>query len=370
GTKSKGSPRTYCRSRVHDGVQPHQSRFSGTSPPVRHHLPRQNALYGPAKWLRLYWEDKGRGISGAHATTAVRLSHLSMSTHKNTGTMAQQSERGRSGEGLGGGSGIRIVRARGSSRSLQSWKKRRREGAPSMDEETQRSMGEGDLKVQKSIKTVKVALAGNLAITLAKFLSYWHSGSSAMLSEAVHSLVDSGNQALLLVGLHTASTAPDKRHQYGYGKSVYFWSLISALGTFWMGAGISLRHSIQDLLHPTMLVHKVSWETWGVLGFGFVVDGYVLVRTLREFMKTCPEGRPLIQHIKMASKWGRKVRDPTTLAVLLEDGGACAGIIIAIAGIGQMYGSPVYDSVAGVCVACLLATMGAILTKVGGSELV
>ncbi len=69
-------------------------------------------------------------------------------------------------------------------------------------------------------------------------LSYLDSGSSSMMAEAVHSVVDGGNQALLLIGLRTSASAPDKTHQYGYGKSIYFWSLVSALGTFWMGAGV------------------------------------------------------------------------------------------------------------------------------------
>ncbi|CAM9120606.1 unnamed protein product [Discosporangium mesarthrocarpum] len=328
---------------------------------ARTHLPTRKlhaALYGPAKWIRLYLEDER--LQSPRKPAPLQRTTASISTDRARLLVMLKGLRRRKTWSAEARAEERIVgSAGGSARFVQSRGKKWRREKEAMDEETERSMGEGDAKVKKSIKTVKLALGGNLAITLAKFWAYWHSGSSAMLSEAVHSLVDSGNQMLLLVGLTNASAAPDKMHQYGYGKSVYFWSLISALGTFWMGAGVSLRHSVQDLLHPTVVLEKVSWETWGVLGFSFVVDGFVLVKTLKEFIKTCPEGRPLFNHLK-------KVRDPTTLAVLLEDGGACVGIVIAIAGLGmsQWHGTPVYDSIAGVCVASLLATMGAVLTKV------
>ena len=94
----------------------------------------------------------------------------------------------------------------------------------------------------------KLALSGNLLITTLKFAAYSSSGSLAMWSEAIHSLVDSGNQALLLIGLRDVGRLGDSKHAYGYGKSVYFWSLVSALGTFWLGAGVSMSHSVGALV--------------------------------------------------------------------------------------------------------------------------
>eukprot|EP00903_Cladosiphon_okamuranus_P009592 g9131.t1 len=222
-----------------------------------------------------------------------------------------------------------------------------------MDAETQRSIGEGDKKSEKSMKTVKLALAGNLVITVGKFMAYSHSGSSAMSSEAMHSLVDLANQLLLVVGLRSAAAAPDKRHPYGYGKSVYFWALVSALGTFWLGAGVSMRHSIEELINPTVALDKVGMEVWSVLGFSLLVDGYVLVKTFESIWKSKPKNLSLKKHLK-------NLRDPTTLAVLLEDGAACVGVLMAMGGIGlsQYYQNPVFDSMAGVGIAGLLGVMG------------
>lgn len=95
-----------------------------------------------------------------------------------------------------------------------------------------------------SRQTVLRAMAGNSVITVLKAAAFAKTGSSAMLSETIHSLVDTGNQGLLLLGLYQAGEGPDRRHQYGYGRAAYFWSLISALGMFWLGAGVTLTHGI------------------------------------------------------------------------------------------------------------------------------
>ena len=99
---------------------------------------------------------------------------------------------------------------------------------------------------------VQRALVGNLLIAAAKLAAAVSSGSSAMLSEFVHSVVDCGNQALLLVGLNTSQYAPDRSHPYGYGKAIYFWALVSALGTFFLGAGVSMTHALGELMNPSM----------------------------------------------------------------------------------------------------------------------
>jgi len=205
-------------------------------------------------------------------------------------------------------------------------------------------------------KTVQIALTGNALITIAKFGAWMSSGSSAMLSEAIHSLVDSGNQALLLVGLRDVGRMNDASHPYGYGKSIYFWSLVSALGTFWLGAGISLRHSVQELMHPTL--DEITWHVWSVLGFSLVIDGVVFARVIQGMYKSKPKGVSMMSYLST-------VRDPATIAVLLEDGAACTGVLIASAGIGlsHMSGSPVFDGLAGVGVSALLAGMGLVLAR-------
>ena len=105
-----------------------------------------------------------------------------------------------------------------------------------------------NLKAEDSSWIVRMAFLGNLSLAIAKTLVWLHSGSSAMLSEAIHSFVDAGNQGLLWIGVRLAQNRADKLHPYGYGRSVYFWALLSAIGTFWLGAGVSLRNSFEDLL--------------------------------------------------------------------------------------------------------------------------
>lgn len=178
-----------------------------------------------------------------------------------------------------------------------------------------------------------------------------------MLSEFIHSVVDCGNQSLLIIGLNSSRNAADRSHPYGYGKSIYFWALVSALGTFFLGAGVSMTHAIGDLMEPSL--HVITWEVWSVLLLSFLIDGYVLTQTLVE----TSEGRP-----KGVSYWkhAMNIRDPATLAVLLEDGAACLGIVIAIAGIAASHasGNPIYDGIAGVGISALLGAMGIALVRV------
>jgi zinc transporter 9 len=227
-----------------------------------------------------------------------------------------------------------------------------------MDAESRRSIIQSAGTIEKSVETVKLALAGSIAIFAAKILAYMQSGSSSMLAEAIHSLVDGGNQALLLVGLRTAGAAPDRTHQYGYGKSIYFWSLVSALGTFWMGAGVSLRHSVEDFLDPNLAVDSIGGLTWGVLCFSFAVDAAVLMRSISQINESRLPGESFLTHV------GR-VRDPTTLAILMEDSASCVGILVAVAGVGlaQLTGVPRFDAAGGVAISFLLAGIGLYLAR-------
>lgn len=210
----------------------------------------------------------------------------------------------------------------------------------------------------QQIITVRRALGGNFIIAISKLVAFLHSGSSAMLSEFVHSIVDCGNQSLLLIGLRDSGNEADRAHPYGYGKSIYFWALVSALGTFFLGAGVSMTQAIPQLIHGGSL-HEITWHVWAVLGFSFVVDGYVLTRTLQEVNRDRPAGVSLWKQV-----W--TLRDPATLAILLEDGAACLGVVMAIGGIAatQAFNAPVYDALAGVGISTLLATMGIILVRV------
>lgn len=223
-------------------------------------------------------------------------------------------------------------------------------------------------------QNVQRALAGNFVIATAKLAAAISSGSSAMLSEFVHSVVDCGNQALLLVGLNSSQQNPDKSHPYGYGKAIYFWALVSALGTFFLGAGVSMTHAVGELMNPSMTT-EVPLEVWGVLGMSFVVDGYVFGKTLQGVRASMRiDGQSDGQDEKM-SFWKyttTKVRDPATLAVLLEDGAACLGVVLAIGGIGmtQYTGLPIFDGMAGIGISALLGAMGIALVNVNHRYLI
>ncbi|KAJ8611857.1 hypothetical protein CTAYLR_005806 [Chrysophaeum taylorii] len=216
----------------------------------------------------------------------------------------------------------------------------------------------------ESERIVWYALGGNGLIAGVKFAAAVHSGSSAMYAEAVHSAVDCANQGLLLVGLRAATTAADVAHPYGYGKSVYFWSLVSALGTFWLGAGVTVASSAGELSAPSINL-DASWEVFSVLGVSFAIDGYVFSRSLRHLYETKPRGKPFLSHVA-------SFRDPTVLAVLLEDGAACLGVLVAAGGVfaASSTGLHVLDAVSGVLVGVLLGGVGATLAAVNGRYLI
>lgn len=212
---------------------------------------------------------------------------------------------------------------------------------------------------------VKRALAGNFIIAVAKLAAAISSGSSAMMSEFVHSVVDCGNQSLLLIGLRDSGNQPDRRHPYGYGKSIYFWALVSALGTFFLGAGVSGTYAVGELFNPSVCIEP-TWEVWGVLVMSFVVDGYVLSKTVQGVLETMPTATASEPGLSFWKYTTTKLRDPATLAVLMEDGAACLGIVLAMGGIGLTHytGMPVFDALAGVTISGLLAAMGLALVKV------
>eukprot|EP00934_Nitzschia_sp_Nitz4_P000308 Nitzschia sp. Nitz4//scaffold192_size41448//34135//35481//NITZ4_007489-RA/size41448-processed-gene-0.59-mRNA-1//1//CDS//3329540248//308//frame0 len=209
----------------------------------------------------------------------------------------------------------------------------------------------------KTAANVQRAMIGNVVVCVAKLGAWMSSGSSSMMSEFVHSVVDCGNQSLLLMGLRDSRNAADRKHPYGYGKAVYFWALVSALGTFFLGAGVSMSHAVGELMNPSL--SEISNEVWAVLALSFVADGYVLHKTVAEIQETKPENVPFWKH-------AMELRDPATLAVLLEDGAACLGIVIAIAGISASHatGMPIFDGLAGVGISVLLGGMGLALVRV------
>jgi cation diffusion facilitator family transporter len=200
---------------------------------------------------------------------------------------------------------------------------------------------------------IYAALAGNTIIAIAKLAAAWFTGSSAMFSEAVHSVVDTGNQGLMLHGMRQASKPPTPEHPFGHGLQLYFWTFIVAILIFGLGAGVSLVEGINKILDPHPLEHpRVNYI---VLAVSAVFEGLTWWVALREFRRG-----------KGSRRWLDAVRsskDPTVFTVLFEDMAALLGLLFAAMGlaIGQAFDLPMMDGVASVVIGALLATTAGFL---------
>lgn len=194
---------------------------------------------------------------------------------------------------------------------------------------------------------IYAALAGNTAIAITKFAAAAITGSSAMLAEGIHSLVDTGNQALLLYGLKRAKRPPDSDFPFGHGKEIYFWSFIVAIMIFAVGAGLSFYEGIIHLINPKPV--ESAYINYIVLSLAMLFEGAAWFFAMREFSKT--KGR---RSFISAVKHGK---DPTVFVVLFEDSAAMAGLVVAFVGIflGQVTGSPYFDGAASVIIGLILA---------------
>ena len=206
-----------------------------------------------------------------------------------------------------------------------------------------------------STKVVYAALLGNLLIAVTKAAAATFTGSSAMLSEAVHSFVDSGNELLLLYGMRRARKPPDSAHPFGHGRELYFWNFIVALMVFALGAGISLYEGINHIAHPVPIENPVV--NYVVLAVSCVFEGSSWWIALREFRAA--KGRLGYLEAVGVSK------DPTTFTVLFEDSAALIGLLIAFAGIAgaSAFGVPELDGVASIGIALVLGVTAIVLAR-------
>lgn len=198
----------------------------------------------------------------------------------------------------------------------------------------------------QSNRTLWIALAANLGIAASKFVAAAITGSSAMLTEGVHSVVDSTNQLLLMWGRRQSRKPPDKYHPFGYGRELYFWSFVVAVMVFALGAGVSIYEGIIHILEPE---HAVSPAVaYVVLLVAFVLEGWSTLAAFREFKEAKGE-------FGWLEAIGRS-KDPPTFIVLLENGAAMAGIVAAAAGvfISQLTANPFYDGAASVVIGIIL----------------
>ena len=204
-----------------------------------------------------------------------------------------------------------------------------------------------------SKKVIFAALIGNAAIAITKFIAAGITSSSAMFSEGIHSLVDTGNQVLLLFGLRQARKPADKRYPFGHGKEVYFWSFVVAILIFAVGSGLSIFKGLEHIKHPSEITSPLI--NYLVLGAAILIEGVVFYVALKEFNKTRGDAGYL--------EAIRQGKDPGMFVVLLEDAAALLGLMVAMLGIAisQLTGNYVFDGIASVGIGIILAFVAALL---------
>jgi zinc transporter 9 len=199
---------------------------------------------------------------------------------------------------------------------------------------------------------VIAAFSGNAIVCVAKFIGFLFSGSGAMFSEAVHSLADTANQFLLIVGVRLSIKKPNSIYPYGHGKERFIWALISACGIFFIGCGVTLYHGIQSLIkHPE--IHFNPWNLY-ILVAAFIIESFTLWLAVRDLKEHFPNAR--LKKVLAEA-------DPTTLAVVYEDGLAVLGVTIAFFSVVLTYltGNIYWDAFGSIIIGLLLGIAAVIL---------
>lgn len=208
-------------------------------------------------------------------------------------------------------------------------------------------------------------------MTALKALVFLRSGSSAMLAETIHTLIDTANQALLALGLRQSQLQPNQQYQYGYGRAAFVWGMISALGMLWAGGGTSIFYGLHSLMHPSGEL-ALGWENWAVLSAGFAIDGAVLFLSMRELLSRTRDqfgaafaSASIMGRARLLRKHMQCSADPFLMAVALEDAAACTGVLVAGAGIGmaQVTGSEAWDAVASISIGGMLTGVAVALVR-------
>lgn len=200
-----------------------------------------------------------------------------------------------------------------------------------------------------SFRAVTAALVANSLVTVAKFVGFALSGSGAMLSEAIHSAADAGNQALLLIGLKRASREGSEEYPYGFGPERFVFGLFSAAGIFFVGCGVTVYHGVSALLHPH--APEFGLATAAVLAFSFALEGYSTYVAVAVVLEAKGD-KPFFAYLF-------KEAEPATLAIVLEDIAALLGLLLATVGIGLAHftGNPVWDALGSLVVGLLLGVI-------------
>jgi len=206
---------------------------------------------------------------------------------------------------------------------------------------------------QETKIAIVAAILGNLAIATTKFFGAAFSGSSAMLSEAIHSMVDTGNGALILLGIRNSRKPPDAEHPFGHGRELYFWTLMVGVLIFGVGGGMSVYEGITHLLNPKA-IEQAKWN-YIILGLSAVFESVTWYFGWKAFSKE-RRGRGVIEAI-------HTTKDPTSFSVLLEDSAALLGLIVALLGIflTQALHQPYFDGAASIVIGLLLCTIATVM---------
>jgi len=209
---------------------------------------------------------------------------------------------------------------------------------------------------ESSKVSIYAAMGANIAIGIAKFVGAAISGSSAMLSEGIHSVVDSINEILLLYGLKQSEAGPDEQHPLGHGQEIYFWSLVVAVLIFALGGGVSVYEGINSFQHTAS--SRSPLISYIVLGAASIFEGTALFISIREFNKTYPRNDEV-------SLWQaiRQSKDPSSFIVIVEDFAALVGLGLAFAGVflSEVTKNPIYDGIASIIIGILLTVVATIL---------
>ena len=193
------------------------------------------------------------------------------------------------------------------------------------------------------------AIIANVLIAISKFIAGVYTGSSAMFSEGIHSLVDTANGGLLLYGIKRSQKPADQSHPFGYGMEIYFWSFVVAVLIFALGGGIAIYEGIHHIIEPATVANiKVNYI---VLGLAILFEGTSFVVALKQFSKEHGRGN-LIQKM-------RKSKDSSGFAIIIEDFGALFGLVVALLGLflGDVFGWAFADGLASVIIGLMLTGM-------------
>jgi cation diffusion facilitator family transporter len=206
-----------------------------------------------------------------------------------------------------------------------------------------------------SRKVIYAALLGNLLVALTKVAAAALTGSSAMVSEAIHSVVDMGNEVLLLYGMQRAARPPDELHPLGHGRELYFWSFIVTILIFALGAGMSVYEGIRHVITPLPMSYPIV--NYVVLGLALVFEGGSFSVAIKEFRSAKGE-RGYFEAV-------RQSKDPALFMVLFEDTAALIGVMIAMVGIAasEAFDRPVLDAAASISIGFLLGIVAMFLAR-------